>query len=205
MLSIQNILKHRGNLSELDILKVVGFVVEYLRCEIMIFTEEDIKRIAKNIKTIRLAYGYKTQLDFALALDPNARYPGLSHDMIKKYESGKYPITEQAVRLISSLTLCSFEDIVFENLNDLEPNSLVLNSDEIEELNNDKDLLKEIGNDLSNIFPLFEEISLIIFLFFTFSLLLKSFESTTFKILLCVKILKGISVFISLLSKSSII
>lgn len=135
---------------------MVGFIVKYVRSEIMIFTEEDIKRIAKNIKTIRLAYGYKTQLDFALALDPNARYPGLSHDMIKKYESGKYPITEQAVRLISSLTLCSFEDIVFENLDDLAPDSLVLNSDEIEELNNDKDLLKEIGNDLSNIFPLFE-------------------------------------------------
>ncbi len=134
----------------------MGFIVEYARSEIMIFTEEDIKRIAKNIKTIRLAYGYKTQLDFALALDPNARYPGLSHDMIKKYESGKYPITEQAVRLISSLTLCSFEDIVFEDLDDLEPDSLVLNSYNIEELRNDKDLLEGLGNDLCNIFPLFK-------------------------------------------------
>lgn len=134
----------------------MGFIVEYARIEIMIFTEVDIKRIAKNIKTIRLAYGYKTQLDFALALDPNARYPGLSHDMIKKYESGKYPITEQAVRLISSLTLCSFEDIVFEDLNDLEPDSLVVNPDEaIEGLIDDEKLLKEFGNYMTIIFPLF--------------------------------------------------
>lgn len=122
----------------------------------MIFTKEDITRIKKNIKTIRLAYGCKTQLDFALALDPDARYPGLSYDMIKKYESDGYPITEEAVRLIASLTLFSFEDIVFENLDDyLEPDSLVFDNDEIEEINKDKDLLKEIGHDLSVIFPLF--------------------------------------------------
>lgn len=122
----------------------------------MIFTEEDIKRIAKNIKTIRLAYGYKTQLDFALALDPNAHYPGLSHDMIKKYESGKYPTTEQAARLIASLTMFPFEQIVFGDLDDLEPNSLVLGKDEIINVD-DNNLLEGIADDMSRIFPLFSE------------------------------------------------
>lgn len=126
----------------------------------MVFTKEDIQRIAKNIKIIRLAYGYKTQLDFALALDPNARYPGLSHDMIKKYESGKYPITEQAVRLIASLTMFPFEEIVFGDLDELEPNSLVLDKDVIIDLENEE-LLKDTAEVLSKIFPLFtEEVSL---------------------------------------------
>ena len=120
----------------------------------MIFTEEDIKRIAKNIKIIRLAYGYKTQLDFALALDPNARYPGLSHNMIKKYESGKYPITEQAVRLIASLTMFKFEEIVFDNLDDLKPDSLVLEKDETIDVE-DKEILKDVAEDMNKIFPLF--------------------------------------------------
>ncbi len=59
----------------------------------MVFTKEDLERIGKNIASIRKAFGYMTQMDFALALDPNGHFPGLSHDMIKKYESGKYPIT----------------------------------------------------------------------------------------------------------------
>lgn len=122
----------------------------------MIFTEEDIKRIAKNIKIIRLAYGYKTQLDFAFALDPNARYPGLSHDMIKKYESGKYPITEQAVRLIASLTMFKFEKIVFDNLDDLKPGSLVLDKDETIDVE-DKEILKYVTEDMNKIFPLFAD------------------------------------------------
>ncbi len=125
----------------------------------MIFTQKDIENIAKNIKTIRLAYGYKTQLDFALALDPNARYPGLSHDMIKKYESGSYPITEQAVRLISSLTLFPFEDIVFGNLDDLEPDSLVLGSDEELDFTSE-DFLQSVVDDMNKIFPLFSDESL---------------------------------------------
>lgn len=122
----------------------------------MIFTEEDIKRIAKNIKIIRLAYGYKTQLDFALALDPNARYPGLSHDMIKKYESGKYRITEQTVRLIASITMFKFEEIVFDNLDDLEPGSLVLDKDETIDLE-DKEILKDVAEYMNKIFPLFAD------------------------------------------------
>ena len=120
----------------------------------MIFTKKDIKNIAKNIKIIRLAYGYKTQLDFALALDPNARYPRLSHDMIKKYESGKYPITEEVVRLISSLTMFSVEDIVFGDLDDLEPNSLVLDSNENITVD-DAQLQRMIVDDMNRIFPLF--------------------------------------------------
>lgn len=120
----------------------------------MNFTEEDIKRIAKNIKIIRLAYGYKTQLDFAIALDPNARYPGLSHDMIKKYESGKYPITEQAVRLFASLTLFKFEEIVFDDLTELEPDSLVLDKEETIDAE-DEEMLKDVAEDMGKIFPLF--------------------------------------------------
>lgn len=74
--------------------------------------------------------------------------------MIKKYEGGSYPITEETVRFISSLTLIPFEDIVFGNLDDLEPGSLVLEQGEVIDLE-DKELLKDFANDIAKIFPLF--------------------------------------------------
>ena len=82
----------------------------------MVFSAEDYKRIGNNLKTIRRSLGYKSALEFALALDPNASYPGLSHDMIKKYEAGKYPISEQTLRHIAELTQIPFEKIVFDDL-----------------------------------------------------------------------------------------
>lgn len=121
----------------------------------MTFTKEDIKRIANNLVYIRKAYGCETQLDFAFELDPDGQYPGLSYDMIKKYESGNYQITEKAVRLIASLTIFSFEDIVFGDLSDLEPGSLTFDSIDAEEIFNDKDALEEFTSYLHAIFPLF--------------------------------------------------
>lgn len=121
----------------------------------MTFTQEDIKRIASNIKAIRLAFGYKSQLDFALALDRNGHYPGLSYDMIKKYESGHYQITEQTVRLISSLTLFTFEQIAFEDLSDLEPDSLVVDDIDLKMLDSDEEMLGDMAKVIDTIFPLF--------------------------------------------------
>ena len=122
----------------------------------MVFTKEDLERIGNNIACIRKAYGYKTQLDFALALDPNGHYPGLSHDMIKKYESGKYQIAEKVVRLIASLTFFSFEEIVHDDLSDLEPNSLTLDGDELKDVLYSEELLKDIGETINVMFPIFK-------------------------------------------------
>lgn len=121
----------------------------------MTFKKEDLKRIAKNMKAIRLAYGYKTQLDFAMALDRNGRRLGLSYDMIKKYESGSYPIQEQAVRYFCHLTMFRFEQLVFEDLSFLEPNSLVLNDVGVEDFSDNQETIDYIADTINTIFPLF--------------------------------------------------
>jgi len=119
----------------------------------MIYNEEDKKRIGKNLAAIRKAYGCSSTLEFALKLDFNGRYPGLSFDTLKKAESGEYPIKEQTIRLFASLTMFTYEKIVYEDLTDLEPNSLDLYDFCGSELLNDTDLLENFVEMLKSIFP----------------------------------------------------
>lgn len=101
----------------------------------MKFTQADLENISKNFKYIRLACGYKTQEEFAWALDPKeGKYPGFSLDMIKKYEGGGYNISEQTVRTFSRLVGFPFEEIVFGDLSILGQGSLALGQFSINDL-----------------------------------------------------------------------
>lgn len=117
----------------------------------MRFDKNDLKRIGKNFKYIRLAFGYKTQTSFAKDLGQ----PGFSYDMIKKYEGGKYNISAQTVRDFSLLVGFPFDEIAFGDLSYLEQNSLVGHSFSLDDFLSDDEFIKVIFEGINTIFPLF--------------------------------------------------
>ncbi len=92
------------------------------------YTKEDLKKIGKNIKAIREAYGCKNIEDFNTYLNEPK---GLSQSTIRDIEKGNYNLSEENIFRLSELTGFTYEEIVFDNLWEiLEPNSLVLDKNE---------------------------------------------------------------------------
>ena len=119
----------------------------------MIFSKEDKKRIGRNISAIREAYGFTSAIDFAIALNPKGEWP-ISDSMIQKIEAGSYELREGNIRTIGALTGFSYSEIVFEDLTDLEKNSLQVNLETgLLELIEDEDVKEYVFSRFRSIYP----------------------------------------------------
>lgn len=119
----------------------------------MIFSKEDKKRIGRNISAIREAYGFTSAIDFAIALNPKGEWP-ISDSMIQKIEAGSYALREGNIRTIGALTGFSYSEIVFEDLTDLEKNSLQVNLETgLQELIEDEEFVEYSFSIFRSIYP----------------------------------------------------
>ena len=122
----------------------------------MEFTKKDLKRIGRNISYIREGLGYRSVLDFSLALNTS----GYAEDTLKKIESGNYlALKESTIRFIASLAFLTVEQVIRDDLSYIEPNSLIdfdksLLTKPVSEL----DEIADIAEFYKTIFPLVSNI-----------------------------------------------
>ncbi len=124
------------------------------------FTDENqIQRIKKNFKAIRLALGYKTILDFAQALDKDLKYPGLAHRTIEHYEApnDSHPITREAVMAYSRVSGIQFERIVNDDIEKDYPRDFLADKESFKpsESIEDDGFINDMKSLMDSMFPFF--------------------------------------------------